>query len=80
MAENIERDLQELVGRLSNAQIRRVLDFARSLAMPQRNGVSGQALLRYAGRIEPSDLTIMERVIEDGCEVTATEFEEIRFV
>jgi hypothetical protein len=80
MAENIERELQELVGRLPNAQIRRVLDFARSLAMTQGNGGSGQALLRYVGRIAPSELAIMEREIHEGCEVTPTEFEEIHFV
>lgn len=68
MAQNIERELQEQISRLPSEQQRRVLDFARSLAMPQRNGGSGQALLNYAGKIEPDDLVIMERVIQNGCE------------
>ena len=82
MAQNIERELQEQISRLPNEQQRRVLDFARSLAMTQRNGGSGQALLSYAGRIEPSDLAIMERVIKDGCETVNpdTISEKIHFV
>ena len=69
MAQNIERELQEQVSKLPNEQQRRVLDFARSLAsLPQSNGGSGEALLRYAGTIEQDDLVIMEQAIAEGCE------------
>jgi len=69
MAQNVERELQEQISKLPSAQQRRVLDFARSLASatPQGGG-TGQALLRYAGSIEQDDLTIIEKMIDEGCE------------
>jgi len=67
MAQNIERELQEQISNLPNEQQRRVLDFARSLVSSPK-GVVGQTLLGYAGKIEPTDLEIMERAIDDGCE------------
>ena len=82
MAQNIEGELREQIRRLPSEQQRRVLDFARSLAMPQRNGGSGQALLSHAGKIEPTDLAIMERIIQDGCETVNPDrgFEKMHFV
>jgi hypothetical protein len=68
MAQNIERELREQVSGLSNEQQRQVLDFVRSLAMLQRNGASGQAFLNVGGKIELSELAIMEQVIHEGCE------------
>jgi hypothetical protein len=70
MAQNIERELQEQISKPPNEQQRRVLDFARSLAaLPQSNGGSGEALLRYAGTIEQDDLAIIEEVIDEDCEM-----------
>ncbi len=31
-------------------------------------GVPGRELLRFAGTIEPDDLILMEKAIEEGCE------------
>jgi len=61
-----EQILAQLAG-LSEAQQRRVLDFARSLAAsPDR--VAGRTVLRFAGAIEEEDLQTMSRAIEEGCE------------
>ena len=67
MAQNIAQELQEEIS--SNAQQRRVLDFARSLSSgSQPNGGASRNLLRYAGTIEKDDLAIIEQVIHQGCE------------
>ena len=49
-------------------QQRHVLDFVRALVTSRVRGVPGQALLRFAGAIDASDLATMTQAIEDGCE------------
>jgi hypothetical protein len=60
-----EQTVLQLAG-LSEDQQLRVLDFARSLAAPDR--VASRDLLRFAGAIEEEDLQTMSRAIEEGCE------------
>ena len=45
-----------------------MLEFVRTLVAAQVRGVPGQALLRFAGTIDASDLATMAQAIEDGCE------------
>ena len=49
-------------------QQRQVLEFVHALVTAQVRGVPGQALLRFAGAIDASDLATMAQAIEDGCE------------
>ncbi len=47
---------------------RRVLDFARALALAKPLGVPGKDLVRFAGSIPKKDLQQMKAAIEEGCE------------
>jgi hypothetical protein len=67
-AQTIEAELREQLNRLPLEQQRRVLEFARSLATSQVQGVPGKALLRFAGTVDATDLTTMKRAIQEGCE------------
>lgn len=49
-------------------QQRHVLEFIRALVTARVQRVPGQALLRFAGTIDASDLAIMSQAIKDGCE------------
>ncbi len=46
---------------------KRALKFIQELALPQKSGVPGKNLLKYAGFIPPDDLRIMSDVIENDC-------------
>ncbi len=54
--------------RLPGDDQRRVLEFARALAIAKRVGVPGKNLLRFAGAIPKKDLEQMKAAIEEGCE------------
>ena len=47
---------------------RKVLDFARALALSLPKGTPGQQLLGFAGTIHPDDAQMMTQAIENGCE------------
>ena len=47
---------------------RKVLDFARALALSLPEGTPGKQLLRFAGIMEPGDIQAMIQAIEAGCE------------
>ena len=64
----LERELHDQIRTLSRGQQRRLLDFAEGLADAGSRGVPGSALLRFAGAIDPSDLTDMAQAIEEDCE------------
>ena len=64
----LETEICEYLHQLPLEQQRHVLEFVRALATAQGRGVPGQALLRFAGAIDASDLATMAQVIEDGCE------------
>ncbi|MBI5214385.1 MAG: hypothetical protein HY960_01390 [Ignavibacteriae bacterium] len=48
-----------------------VLEFLNQLNNENSKFGSGKSLLGFAGLIEPSDLEIMKKEIEDGCEQIA---------
>lgn len=50
-----------------------VLEFARSLASSNIQGVPGEQLLRFAGAIPPEDLELMREAIEQNCEQVDTD-------
>ena len=64
----LETEIQDQLSQLSLEQQRQVLEFARALVIARVRGVSGQALLGFAGLIEDDDLTLMRQAIEDDCE------------
>ena len=64
----LETEIRAYLHQLPLEQQRHVLEFVRALAAAQVWGVPGQALLRFAGAIDASDLAIMAQAIEDGCE------------
>ena len=64
----LETEICEYLQQLPLEQQRHALEFVRASAAVQARGVPGQALLRFAGAIEASDLATMAQAIEDGCE------------
>ena len=64
----LETEICEYLHQLPLEQQRHVLEFVRALAATQVRGGPGQALLRFAGAIDASDLATMAQAIEDGCE------------
>lgn len=64
----LEQELHEHLQRLPVEQQRQVVDFARALSVARVHGVSGQALLQFAGAIPADDVITMAQAIEDGCE------------
>jgi hypothetical protein len=64
----LETEICAYLHRLPLEQQRHVLEFVRALAVAQVRGVPGQALLRFAGAIDASELATMAQAIEDGCE------------
>ena len=63
-----ETEICAQLQQLPPEQQRHVLEFVRALVATRVRGVPGQALLRFAGSIEASDLAAMAQAIEDGCE------------
>jgi hypothetical protein len=47
---------------------RRVLEFARALAVSEPRGMPGRQLLQFAGGLTPEDAQLMRDAIEKGCE------------
>jgi hypothetical protein len=64
----LETEICEYLHQLPLEKQRHVLEFVRALAAAQVRGVPGQALLRFAGAIDASDLATMAQAIENGCE------------
>jgi len=64
----LETEICEYLHQLPLEQQRHVLELVRALVTAQVRGVPGQALLRFAGVIDASDLATMAQAIEDGCE------------
>lgn len=63
----IKRRILDSLDRLSEGDQRQVLRYAEALP-PAREEASGEALLRFAGTIDPEDCRRMEEAIEAGCE------------
>ena len=64
----LKEEISAEVDLLSPIDQRRVLDLAKSLARNKPVGVPGRSLLRFAGAIDPADLDVMRRAIEEDCE------------
>lgn len=65
----VKKEIMKQVGQLDYEHQRRVLDFARALAVTTGpKGVPGKQLLPFAGSIPADDLKLMEQAIEDSCE------------
>jgi hypothetical protein len=47
---------------------RRVLEFARALAISEPRGLQGRQLLQFAGELTPEDAQLIRDAIEKGCE------------
>lgn len=63
-----ERILEQL-GALSQQDQERVLHYASSLSMTREASHRGAQLLRFSGAIEKTDLEVIERAIDQRCEV-----------
>ncbi len=64
----VKKEIINQIGRLDYEHQKRVLDFARALAVTSPKGVPGKLLLSFAGTIPADDLKAMEQAIEDNCE------------
>jgi hypothetical protein len=65
---SFRREILDQISKLDPEQQRKVLDFARRLAVTRPRGVPGKQLLTFAGAIKIDDLQIMTQAIEEGCE------------
>ena len=64
----IARALVREVERLSPAEQRQVLDFARALGKQSLSGPTGKAILELVGVFDADDLAEMAAAIEESCE------------
>lgn len=64
----VKKDIIDQMERLDYEHQRRVLDFARALAVTDPKGVPGKFLLSFGGTFLSDDLKAMEKAIEDNCE------------
>ena len=64
----IENELHQQLNRMDVDGQQRVLNFARALAAKDAHGLPGKSLVHLSGVIERSDLALIERAIEAGCE------------
>lgn len=68
MESSIVDRVAEQVRALAPELQRRVLEFARALAVSEPRGVPGRQLLRFAGQLTSEDAQLMRDAIEQGCE------------
>ncbi|WP_448382919.1 hypothetical protein [Desulfosoma sp.] len=68
----IEKVMEQLQALPYDLQ-RQVLEFTRSLALSVPHGVTGRQLLQFAGAISRSDVELMRKAIEQGCEQVDTD-------
>ena len=64
----VEQEIIERISKLDAEKKSRVLEFVRSLSLPQ--GIPGEDLIARAHQVnfEPADLEDMKQAIEEGCE------------
>ncbi len=67
MSTDFNSQIQAELGAMGPDELRRVLEFARSLRSPVV-GTPGNNLLEFVGTIAPDDLRQMQEIIEQGCE------------
>jgi hypothetical protein len=68
MNERLAEQVMDQLQTLPPEHQRRVLDFARALAVVTPAGVPGKALVEFVGTIPSNDLKRMAQVIQEGCE------------
>jgi len=66
VAKTVKDEIIEQVERLDSPQQKKVLEFARQLAIPA--GTPGRSLMGFVGCIDPEDLDVMSHAIQEGCE------------
>jgi len=66
----IPEEITDVLNRLPLDKQRRVLDFARSLEIPQTPppGKPASDLLNFRPTLSPEDIELMRRAIEEDCE------------
>ena len=64
----VKKEIVNQIDRLDYEHQRRVLEFARVLAVTGPKGVPGKQLLSFAGAIGADDLKTIKQAIEDHCE------------
>ena len=62
----LERELHEHLERMPEPKQREVVEYARVLADEKPKGISGKEFLALTGTIEPDDLELMKRAIEEN--------------
>ena len=65
---SVEKEILDEIHKLGKGQQTEVLEFVRSLAKPEMEGVPGKTLLRFAGTIDREDLDKMAEAIQADCE------------
>ena len=65
---SVEKEILDEIHKLKKGQQAEVLEFVRSLARPDMEGVPGKTLLRFAGTIDREDLDKMAKAIQADCE------------
>ena len=65
---SVEKEILDEIHKLKKGQQAEVLEFVRSLARPEMEGVPGKTLLRFAGTIDREDLDKMAKAIQADCE------------
>lgn len=68
LSATVKKEIITQIRQLDYEYQRRVLDFARALAITGPKGPHGKQLLSFAGSIPAADLKAMKKAIEDGCE------------
>ena len=67
MSPKLQEELLQRMARLPEEEQQRVLAFVKGLT-PAAGGSSGKALLKLSGAIDRTDLQIIAKAIEEGCE------------
>jgi len=64
----VKKEIVNQIDLLDYEHQRRVLEFARILAVTGPKGVPGKQFLSFAGAIHADDLNTIKQAIEDNCE------------
>lgn len=73
VARSITREIIEQLERLEEPELRRVLDYTRSLREGLPKGESGESIVRIVGAIPKENLKEMSDAIEKDCERVDTD-------
>ena len=75
MSKQLEDQILAHLSRLSDDQQERILDYARAPSESAPRTVPGRDLLAFAGTIQPDELRLMARAIDESCEVDSVAVE-----